>query len=87
METTNVEDRGLFYLGPYLGLFEVIDRVFVCGRQVGAHATVVTCDDDTAAAGGMAVDDLVFGVHTFLFAGFGKGIGIGVTAYGADVPY
>ena len=87
MEATNVEDRGLFYLGPDLRLFEVVDRVFVCGRQVGTHATVVTCNDDTAAAGGVAVDDLVFSVHTFLFAGLGEGFRIRVTAYGADVPY
>ena len=87
METTNVEYRGLFYLGPDLGLFKVIDRVFICSGQVGAHAAVMACDDDAAASSGMAVNDLVFRVHAFFLAGLGEGFGVGVTAYSTDVPY
>jgi len=51
-----------------LGL-EVLQRVVVCGTQVSDHGTVVSVDDDAAAAGRVVGRAQVFGREAGFLAG------------------
>lgn len=70
---------------PDVGRFQVVDFVLVSGGQVSDHASVVSRDDDAAAAGGHRSVDEVFGAEAGGVAGFAESLGVGVGANAADV--
>lgn len=69
---------------PDLGGLEVLDVVVVGGGEVGAHAPVVACDDDGAAAGGLLGVDAVLHAETGLLDGVVQDGGVLVVADAAQ---
>lgn len=63
----------------------MLELILIRGRQMRAHAAVVACDDDAAAAGGLGVIDAIGGAQAGGAAGRGEDVGVFVTADAADV--
>lgn len=85
MVTADEIKRGLLNERPDVGRLEMIDFVLVGGSQVRAHATVVTGDDDAAAAGGDIGVHTIFHAEAGFLAGGAEDIGIFVGTDTADV--
>lgn len=75
-------DLGLLDKVPVL--LEVLDLVAVCGGEVGAHASVMAGDDDTATAGGLLLVDAVHGVEADLLVRLDEVVGVLVLANTAN---
>lgn len=76
--TTDVVDFGLLDEVPVL--LQVLDLVAVGSGEVGAHATVVTSNDNTAATGGLLLIVTVDGTETDLLVGLDQLLGVLVLA-------
>jgi hypothetical protein len=76
--TTDKVDLGLLDEVPVL--LQVLDLVAVGSSEIGAHATVVASDDDTAATGGLFVVVTVDGAETDLLVGLDELLGVLVLA-------
>jgi hypothetical protein len=76
--TTDKVDLGLLDEVPVL--LQVLDLVAVGSGEIGAHATVVAGDDDTAATGGLLVVVAVDGAETDLLVGLDQLLGVLVLA-------
>ena len=76
---------GLLDQFPDVRGFQVGYFIFVSGREVRDHASVVARDYHPAAAGWSAGVDEVFGTEASSGTGGAEGIGVGVGAYAADV--
>ena len=75
---TDKVDLGLLDEVPVL--LQVLDLVAVGSSEIGAHATVVAGDDDTAATGGLLVVVAVDGAETDLLVGLDQLLGVLVLA-------
>lgn len=76
--TTDEVDLGLLDEVPVL--LQVLDLVAVGGSEVGAHATVVAGDDDTAATSGLLLIVAVDSAETDLGVGLDQLLGVLVLA-------
>ena len=85
MVSTDVVDLGLLNERPDLGLLQVLDLVLVGSSKVGAHAAVVTSDDNTTLTGGLGFIDTVLGVDTGLLTGLLEDVTVLVLTDAADV--
>ena len=76
--TTDKVDLGLLDEVPVL--LQVLNLVAVGSSEIGAHATVVAGDDDTAATGGLLVVVAVDGAEADLLVGLDQLLGVLVLA-------
>ena len=81
----NVVNLGLLHQLPDLGLLQVLEVVVVRRAELGAHASVVAGDDDTAAAGGHLGVDAVLDAQADLLDGVLQDGGVLVVADAAEV--
>lgn len=82
---TDVDELGLLDQGPDLWLLQVLHLVVVGSSKVGDHGSVVTSNNDTAAAGLLLWIDTVLDTKTGLLVGLLQDVGILVVTDAAKV--
>lgn len=82
---TDVDELGLLDQGPDLWLLQVLHLVVVCSSKVGDHGSVVTSDNDTAAAGLLLWIDAVLDTKAGLLVSLLQDAGILVVTDAAKV--
>lgn len=85
MVSTHVVDLGLLDERPDLRLLQMLDLVTVRCGKIGAETAVLTCDNDTAAAGRLLFIDAVFDADAFLRGGGLEDLGVLVLADGSNI--
>lgn len=83
--TADVDGLGLLNQAPDLGLLQVVNLVVVSSGEVGAHATVVTSDDDTATSSWVVSIDAVLNTEAGLLVGLLESSGVLVVTDTANV--
>lgn len=83
--TADVDGLGLLNQAPDLGLLQVVNLVVVGSSKVGAHAAVVSGDDDTATSGWVLSIDAVLNTETGLLVGLLESSGVLVVTDTANV--
>ena len=83
--TADVDGLGLLNQAPDLRLLQVVNLVVVGSSEVGAHAAVVSSDDDTATSGWVLSIDAVLNTETGLLVGLLESSGVLVVTDTANV--
>lgn len=85
MVTANIVHLSLVNQGPDMWLLQVLQFVLVRSSKMGAEASLVACDNDTAAAGGLRFVNTILCSQAGLVAGFLENICVLVLADAADI--
>lgn len=63
----------------------MLQLVMIGGAELSAEASVLVCDDNTAATSGVSLIDKVFGTNAGLLARFSKSVGVGIISHATKV--
>lgn len=85
MVTADVDGLGILYQGPDLWSLQVLELVVVGSGEIGAHASVVASDDDTATASWVVGIDTILHAEAGLLVRILQDVGVLVVANAAEV--
>lgn len=83
--TANIDGLSVLDQAPDLWFLQVLNLVVVGSSEVGAHASVVTSDNDTATASWVLSINTVLDTKSSLLVGIFQGRSVLVVAHAADV--